>query len=237
MCGRFRRNRPIEEVAEAFDAKPSPQLELPPSYNIPPSAPVLAVRHHPKSGERTLDALLWGLIPYFAKDRKYAYRCSNARDESVDTKPSFRSAFAKRRCIVPADGFYEWLTIGKVKHPYAFARRDQQLLAFAGLWENWKDPATGEWVRSCSLITTSANELVGRIHDRMPVILKEADYGRWLGEEPATPAELKQLLRPFAAKQMSMWPVDRRMNRPDVDDASLLEPLAHDPLSELLPGT
>lgn len=131
MCGRFFRHRPAQELAAAFRAEPSAALELAPSYNIPPSEQVLAVRHNPKTGERTLDALHWGLIPYFAKDRKYAYRCSNARDDGVDTKPSFRGAFAKRRCIVPADGFFEWLTVGKTKHPYAFARRDQQPLAFA----------------------------------------------------------------------------------------------------------
>jgi putative SOS response-associated peptidase YedK len=136
-----------------------------------------------------------------------------------------------------ATGPNEWGSIGKVKHPYAFTRRDHKVFAFAGIWENWKDPETGEWVRSCSLITTHANELVGRIHDRMPVILKPADYATWLGEEPATTADLKALLRPFPTQEMSMWPVDRRMNRPGVDDVSILDPLEHDPLSGVVAGT
>lgn len=231
VCGRFYRHRSVEELADAFHARPGANVELRASYNIPPSQPVLAVRFNPKMEERTLDALLWGLIPHFAPDRRYGNRTSNARAETVDTKASFRGAWAKRRCIVPADGFFEWGTQGKTKHPYAIARRDQQPLALAGLWENWMDPATGEWLRSCALITTSANALVARIHDRMPVILHPDDYARWLGEEPASSSELKALLRPSDANAMIMWPVDRRLNRPGMDDVSLLDPLDHDPLT------
>lgn len=237
VCGRFFRHRPAEELAAAFRAKPGEGFEpRPASYNIPPSSNVLAVRYNPKTQERTLDSIQWGLIPYFASDRRFAYRTSNARADSIDTKPSYRSAFAKRRCLIPADGFYEWWTQGKgktqTKHPYAFARRDHQPFAIAGVWENWRDRSTGEWVRSCALVTTDANPLVARIHDRMPVILHSADYARWLGEEPSSSTELKKLLKPYPAQEMIVWPVDRRLNRPDVDDVSVLDPLERDPLED-----
>ena len=232
MCGRFFRYRKAREMAAAFRAKPNVAIadDEAPHFNIPPSQLVLAVRFNPKTRERTLDPLHWGLIPHFAKDRKYAFRCSNARGDSIDTKASFRGAFQKRRCIVPADGFYEWLTAGKRKLPYAFARTDRGPVALAGVWENWMDPETGEWVRSCALITTDANGLVGRIHDRMPVILHPDDQAAWLGEKPATIQQLKQLLAPFPAHEMAMWAVSPRLNKPDVDEPTLLEPIEDDPL-------
>jgi putative SOS response-associated peptidase YedK len=232
MCGRFFRYRKAREMAAAFRANPSAAIEDGDAahYNIPPSQLVLAVRFNAKTGERSLDPLHWGLIPHFAKDRKYAFRCSNARADSIADKASFRGAFAKRRCIVPADGFYEWLTLGKKKLPYAFVRADRAPLALAGVWENWMDPETGEWVRSCALITTEANDLVGRIHDRMPVILHPDDQAAWLGEEPASVDQLKQLLAPYPADTMAMWAVSPRLNKPDVDEPTLLEPVEDDPL-------
>ena len=207
MCGRFYRYRSAADIAAKFGATPADHLDAPPGYNIPPSRQMLAVRFNPKTGERTLDALQWGLIPHFAKDRAYASRCSNAR---VDTKPSYRTAFQKRRCIVPLDGFIEWKTDGQREHPYAIAMRDQSLFGVAGLWEKWLllrtpaaqtkatlsrgrcglDPSTGEWLRTLALITTDANELVSTIHDRMPVILHENEYTKWLGQEPVAPATL-----------------------------------------------
>jgi len=230
MCGRFFRRRPREELAAAFRAVPA--ADLPPAFNIPPGGPVLSVRFNSKTQERTLDALHWGLIPHFATDRKIAFRLSNARAETVDTLPSFRTAFAKRRCLVVADGFFEWLTRGKQKHPYAFARLDQQTFGIGGVWENWQDPATGEWVRSCAMITTSANDLVSKIHDRMPVIVEPPDYARWLGEEPEHAAEIKALLRPLPSNQMVMWPVSAQMNSPKFDDVSVLDQIDRDPLEE-----
>jgi putative SOS response-associated peptidase YedK len=231
MCGRFFRHRSASEIERAFKAELSPGVDAHPRYNIPPSAQVLAVRRNPQTEQRTLDALHWGLLPHFAKERRFAFKCSNARSETVDSKPTYRAAFSKRRCIVPLDGFFEWgQTADRKKHPYAIAMRDQRLFGVAGIWENWQDPEAGEWVRSVALLTTAANGLVARIHDRMPVILKEADYATWLGEEPAAPSDLKALLRPYAAADMIMWPVDARMNRPHADDVTVLDELPQDPL-------
>jgi putative SOS response-associated peptidase YedK len=132
--------------------------------------------------QRSLDALQWGLIPYWAKDPKIAYRTINARAESVDKAPSYRQAFKKRRCLIPADGFYEWRETAKPKLPFAIAMKDGRPFTFAGLWENWKDPESGEWLRTCTIITGEPNELVAQIHPRMPVILPEQHYAAWLGE-------------------------------------------------------
>jgi putative SOS response-associated peptidase YedK len=131
---------------------------------------------------RRLDALQWGLIPYWAKDPKIAYRTINARAETVDKAPSFRRAFAKRRCLIPADGFYEWRKTAKPKLPFAIAMKDGCPFTFAGLWENWKDPESGEWLRTCTIITGEPNELVAQIHPRMPVIIPERHHAAWLGE-------------------------------------------------------
>jgi putative SOS response-associated peptidase YedK len=158
------------------------------------------------------------MIPYWAKDRKIAWKCINARGETVQTAAAFKSAYAKRRCLVPADAFYEWKKIGKAKQPYAIAMRERQPFALAGLWENWKEPASGQWVRTFSILTTAPNALVAPLHDRMPVILAPADYDRWLGEEP-DPADL---IRPYAG-DMAAWPVSPRVNKADNDDAAILD--------------
>jgi putative SOS response-associated peptidase YedK len=223
MCGRYFLNQPREEIAAAFRAVPGDAQEHP-SYNIAPGRPVLAVRVHPKTGVRHLDDLQWGLVPHFAKERKIAFRTINARAETIESAASYRAAFAKRRCLIIADGFYEWQALGKHKQPYAAALRDGRPFAMAGVWENWKDPATGEWLRSCAIITTEANALLGRVHDRMPVILSPEDHAAWLGEEPTSPAALKQLLKPYSAAAMCIWPVHPRVNKPENDDPELLTP-------------
>ncbi len=197
-------------------------------YNIAPGQGVLAVRFNAATGERSLDSLHWGLIPHFSRDRKLSYRCINARAETVDTLPSFRGAFAKRRCLLVADGFFEWLSKGKQKRPYAIARADRAPFGIAGLWENWHDLATGEWVRSCAMITSPANALVATIHDRMPVVLDPGDHARWLGEQAVEPHALRELLRPYPAEGMVMWPVSPRMNTPKHADASVLDPIEED---------
>lgn len=223
MCGRFFEESPPDEIAARFEAQLPEQLEFEPRYNIAPNQQVLVVRYDRKQHTRTLDHLRWGLIPHFARDPKIAYKRFNARNDAVETRPMFRTAFAKRRCLIVADGFFEWRARGKERQPYAIARADRQPFGLAGIWENWMDPATGEWIRSCAVITTEANELVAPIHDRMPVIVDQADYGKWLGETPAESSELTALLRPYPAGALVMWPVDRRVNKPDVDDASLLD--------------
>jgi hypothetical protein len=134
------------------------------------------IRLHRETGERVLGTLRWGLIPYWSKDPKIAWKTINARGEKVATTPTFRDAYKRRRCLVPADAFYEWKANGKTKQPYAIAMRDRQPFAFAGLWENWKDPKTEDWLRTFTILTTSPNEVVGPLHDRMPVILAPGDY-------------------------------------------------------------
>jgi putative SOS response-associated peptidase YedK len=181
------------------------------------------IRQHPQTGERTLDLLKWGLVPYWCKAKPKPPPI-NAKAETVHKLPMFRDAYAKRRCILPIDAFFEWKAIlgQKVKQPFAIGMKDRSPFGLAGLWENWKDPETGEWVRTFAVITTAANELVAEIHDRMPAILRAEDYDRWLGVEP----DPRELLKPFPAEPMMMWPVSTRVNTPKNDDADLLAPQA-----------
>jgi putative SOS response-associated peptidase YedK len=224
MCGRYFRHSPREEVAAAFRAQDGAGAAGP-SYNVAPGQQVLAVRFNSKTGERTLDDLQWGLVPFFAKDPKIAWRTINARAETVDKLGSYRNAFAKRRCLIPADGFFEWRTLSpKKKQPFAIAKEGRELFAIAGLWEAWQDPTTKEWLRSCCVVTTEPNETVAQIHDRMPVILHESEYASWLGEVPASPEELKGFLRPYDGKLFT-WPVNPRMNKGDVNEPDGLEPI------------
>jgi putative SOS response-associated peptidase YedK len=163
-----------EELARLYHIPIPKQTDLPISYNIAPSQKVLAIRFNPETQQRPLDALQWGLMPHWTKDSKIAYRTINARAETVDKAPSFRQAFIKRRCSIPADGFYEWRKTAKPKLPFAIAMKDGRPFTFAGLWENWKDPESGEWLRTCTIITGEPNELVAQIHPKMPVILPQA---------------------------------------------------------------
>jgi putative SOS response-associated peptidase YedK len=169
----------------------------------------------PETGERRLDALKWGLIPHFAKDLKAARKPINARSETAGTSGMFRGALASRRCIVPADAFYEWRAMGDGKQPYAIARRDGEPLAFAGLWEGWRSP-DGETLRTFAILTTSANAIMSAIHERMPVILEPADWHAWLdgGDE---------LLRPAGSDVLQMWPVSRAVNNVRNNGAELLD--------------
>lgn len=234
MCGRYYLESLPEEMAEQFHASLGDNLELglEPRYNIAPTQQVLAVRFDKRARRRSVDRLHWGLIPHFVGDRKTAYSMINARDDGLEKKPAFRTAFAKRRCLIPASGFFEWQPTrettksGKAKkQPFAIARADKRPFALAGIWENWKDPSTGEWIRSCAIVTTRPNELVAKLHDRMPVILDEDGHAQWLGEVPASAEELKALLRPYPPAAMTMWPVDPRMGRADVDEPSVIDPI------------
>lgn len=220
MCGRYFRHTPREELAAAFRAELGSELGA--AYNVAPGQQVLAVRFNTKTGERRLDELRWGLVPSFAKDAKVGWKTINARAETVDTAASYRNAFVKRRCLIVADGFFEWKAERQRKQPYAIALQSGKPFAIAGLWEAWHDPASGEWLRTCTIVTTEANPTVGQIHDRMPVILEERDYARWLGEVPAEPSELKELLRPYQG-ELVMWPVSARMNKADVEGPEVIE--------------
>jgi putative SOS response-associated peptidase YedK len=178
------------------------------------------VRVHPETEDMTIDLIRWGLLPSWAKDRKLAWKMINARAETVATAPAFKKAFVKRRCLLPVDGFYEWRTLGKQKQPYMIAMKDGQPFTLAALWENWKDPDSGEWVRTFTTVTTDANELVGRLHDRMPVIVAPENRERWLkGPNPG------DLLKPFSPEPMTMWPVSPKLNSPKNDSPDLLEPV------------
>ena len=170
---------------------------------------------HHQTGTISLDPLRWGLIPYWCEDPKGGRKPINAKCETVRTLPSFREAYRKRRCILPVDGFFEWKAIKgqKAKQPYAIAMKDGSPFGIGGLWENWRDPTSGEWVRTFAIITTDANELVAEIHDRMPLILAPTDYTRWLSDEP----DPGDLMRPFPAEPMRMWPISTRVNKPEND--------------------
>jgi len=225
MCGRAKLATEFSEIKIAFRVPPDyPTPNAPPSWNVAPTDSLPIVRYSPKAGSRTLDLMRWGLVPYWAKDIMVGFSGINAMAETVETKPAFREAFARRRCLVPVDSFYEWKKLGpKEKQPYAIALEGGGLMALAGLCENWKSPA-GEWVRSFTIVTCPPNALVAELHDRMPVILPTEAWAAWLGEEPAEPDQLKALLAPYAGA-MAAWPVSARVGNVKNNDPSLIEPL------------
>lgn len=193
------------------------------SWNIAPTQDMYCVRRHPKTGNRVATLMRWGLIPEWSKSERLDYPTFNARAETIDQKATFRGAWkAGRRCLVVTDGFYEWRKSDK--QPFAIARATDELTVMAGLWEIWKSSA-GETIRSCTVITTTANDFLAPLHPRMPVILAEKDWPAWLGEVPATDAELKALLKPYPSDDMRLWPVDKRVGNVKNDDASLAEPI------------
>jgi putative SOS response-associated peptidase YedK len=225
MCGRvIQSSGPLRyAIVDGMNVRDSRFHNYPPRWNAAPSQDLLVIRRNHKTGEISLDPLRWGLIPYWCNDPKGGRKPINAKAESVRELPTFRDAYLKRRCIVPVDGFFEWKAIKgqKVKQPYAIAMKDGAPFGLAGLWENWKAPVSGEWIRTFAIITTDANELVADIHDRMPVVLSRDDYARWLGEE----GDPRDLMRPFAADLMRMWPISARVNKPENDNAAIVEPI------------
>jgi putative SOS response-associated peptidase YedK len=226
MCGRVRLSSDVSEIKLVFSIPPDrPTPNFPPSWNVAPTDSVPVVRYDTKADQRSLDMLRWGLIPYWAKDIKVGFANINAKAEGIDSKPAFRKAFERRRCLVPADNFYEWKKTATGKQPYALALADRGIMALAGVWENWHAPG-GEWVRSFAIITTTPNDLCREIHNRMPVILKPEAWPAWLGEEPAGVPELRSLLAPYPAGEMICWPVSPRVGSVRNNDADLIEPLA-----------
>jgi putative SOS response-associated peptidase YedK len=201
MCGRYTLKTDGTTIACQFALAEVPQLA--PRYNIAPTQEVPVVRRHDE--EKVLDMMRWGLIPSWAKDRSIGARMINARAETVAEKPSFRNAFRQRRCLVPADGFYEWLNQGKAKQPYHIYLADSQVFGLAGLWEFWRSPE-GESVLSCTIITTEANELMQPLHNRMPVIIPADQYSTWLDPQQP-PDSLTGLLRPYPSDAMHAYPV------------------------------
>ena len=209
-------------IVDGMNVRDSRLTNHPPRYNAAPSQDLLVIRRNRHTGEVSLDPLRWGLIPYWCEDPKGGRKPINAKAETVANLPMFRDAYARRRCILPVDGFFEWKAIkgSKAKQPFAIAMRDGTPFGIAGVWENWKDPAA-EWQRTFAVITMPANELVGQIHDRMPAILRPAQYDRWLGDEP----DPRDLLQSFPGDLMRMWPISTRVNKPENDDPSILDPI------------
>lgn len=221
MCGRFNLRTTPTEFAEVFGATPPADREqLLLRYNIAPTQPVIVLRA--TYGFREATAMQWGLIPSWSKDPKLGSRMINARSETAAEKPSFRSAFKRRRCLIPASGFYEWDQHTQPKQPYHITPRRGGLLAFAGLWERWSPPE-GDPLETCSILTTSANALIGEIHDRMPVILAPGEFDTWL-VDGAEPARLQALLRPATEDYLQLQPISTRVNNVRNTGPELLDP-------------
>lgn len=218
MCGRFVQSMTVEQLAELYGIS-GPLPNAPPRYNIAPTQSALVVRFNPETGKRQLDPLMFGLVPVWAKDKTRAASLINARGETLAEKPSFRDAYAKRRCLIPVDAFYEWKPDGKAKQPYAIRRADGGNFAIAGLWERWRDPASKEITRSFAIVTTNANAKLSSLHERMPVILDPADWTLWLGEAPGDPSPL---IQPHASESLIAYRVSPAVSKVANDDASLL---------------
>ena len=230
MCGRFTQSQSATTLAATFHLAAVP--DLPPRYNIAPTQPVTAILATSEpAAEQTSDRaewqirqLRWGLIPSWAKDMSMGARMINARAETVAEKPAFRSAFRQRRCLLVADGFYEWQRLEGKKQPFYFRLQDQQPFAFAGLWEHWQSPE-GDSIDSCTILTTQANELLSSIHDRMPVILPPSSYDLWLDRTVRQPEQLQSLLQPYPAEAMTAYPVSTKVNSPAYDRAECINSL------------
>jgi putative SOS response-associated peptidase YedK len=221
MCGRYTLRTPIDVLAEGFEIQEYPS-SITPNYNVAPTQEVAGLVEEEE--KRKLEMFHWGLIPSWAKDPAIGNKMINARAETVSEKPSFRSAFKKRRCLILADGFYEWQKTDDGKQPYYIKMEDDSPFAFAGLWEFWDK--YGEEIRSGTIITTDANDLMNEIHHRMPVILHPEDYGLWLDPDFDEKEALTALLKPYPSDAMEAYPVSRRVNKPANNEPSVLEPAA-----------
>jgi putative SOS response-associated peptidase YedK len=210
MCGRYRLSRRKQIIEEHFDSISGTE-DWTPRYNIAPTQPVPVIRQHPKEPIRELSLVRWGLVPSWVKDPSAVARMINARSETASTKPAFSEALKSRRCLVPADGFYEWKKMGKVKQPYYFEINDGELFAFAGIWDRWKE-ASGGLLETCSILTTIPNSVASSVHDRMPVILNPDSYDHWLDPGIKDVASVSELLKPYDARPMRCYPVSIRVN-------------------------
>jgi putative SOS response-associated peptidase YedK len=221
MCGRYRLTAKERYIRDHFGLDEYPPWV--PRWNIAPTQPVPTIRQEHKTPKRTFNLARWGLIPYWAKDPSIAFKTINAMSETAAEKPAFREAMRWRRCLIPADGFYEWQRVGpKEKQPYNFGMIDGSLFAFAGLWERWRDPS-GQAVQTCTILTTRPNSLVAGVHNRMPVILGRDVYDLWLDPDMTNPARIMDLLAPFEARSMKRFPVSVRVNRPENDDPACVD--------------
>ncbi len=222
MCGRFTLFAPADEIARRFQVANRFPDSYYPRYNIAPTQPVLAVISDGK--QNRIGYLRWGLIPPWAKDEKIGNKLINARAETLTEKPSFREAVRRRRCLIVADGFYEWAQTVHGKQPMRVQLKDGRLFAMAGLWERWRAP-DGNWVNTCTIVTTEANERLKAIHPRMPVILAEEDEATWLDPSLEDAVFWQPLLKSYPADEMVAYPVSNKVNRASYDAPELIEPL------------
>ena len=222
MCGRFALTSSPERLAERFGLGEIPRLA--PRFNIAPTQEVATVLVCAERGERVLEMRRWGLVPGWARDPRVGNRMINARSETVAERPAFRTAFRVRRCLVPADGFYEWAGGRGPRQPYHIALTDGAPFAIAGLWERWSRQGE-DVIESCTLLTTRANERVAAVHERMPVILEAEDHERWLDPDLRDPVRLRDLLRPLPAERLVLHAVSPRVNDPRHDDPSCVAPV------------
>jgi putative SOS response-associated peptidase YedK len=223
MCGRYRLSRRKQIIEEHFDTADW-QDDWSPRYNVAPTQPIPVIRQHPKEPVRQISLMKWGLIPNWARDASIAGSTINARSETAATKPAFRDPLKLRRCLIPADGFYEWKRNGGSKQPYCFEINDGELFAFAGLWDGWKD-ASGNWIKSCSILTTTPNAVTATVHDRMPVILDPDSYDLWLDPGMQNVAVISELLKPCDARLTRCYPVSTRINHVGNDDEGCSRPV------------
>jgi putative SOS response-associated peptidase YedK len=222
MCGRFTLSTPVPVLAELFLFPEAAPQE--PRYNVAPTQAVAAVRAETGPRDRHLVFLRWGLVPSWSEDPAIGNRLINARAETAAEKPAFRSAFRHRRCLVLADGFFEWKRLGGRKQPYYFRMHDGRPFALAGLWEHWEGDSQG--IDSCTVLTTDSNDLLRPVHDRMPVILEAKDYDLWLDPAVHDPEVLRPVLRPYPSEAMTAYPVSALVNNPRNDKPQCVEPAA-----------
>lgn len=238
MCGRYAASRRPDDLVEEFEVAEQPEQVLPASYNVAPTQTVYAVLERPPRDEpdappvRQLHTVRWGLVPSWAKDASIGNRLINARMETVADKPAFRRAFARRRCLLPADGYFEWYgeERGK-KQPFFIRPSDGGVLAMAGLYELWRDPTKADhdpdaWLWTCTVLTTSAPDNLGRIHDRMPLLVERSRYAAWLDPSTDDPDELRELLVPAAPGRLTAYPVSKEVNNVRNDSPHLIDPIA-----------
>jgi len=223
MCGRYRLSRRKQIIVEHFDTSPW-DGEWSPRYNIAPTQPIPVIRQHPAEPVRQMSSMRWGLVPHWAKDASIATGTINAKSETAAAKPAFRDPLKLRRCLIPADGFYEWKRTIASKQPYCFEVREGELFAFAGLWDGWKN-ANGHWVKTCSILTTTPNAVTSAVHDRMPVILHPESYALWLDPGMQDVGVISELLKPYDARLMRFYPVSTRINHVANDDAECSRPV------------
>jgi putative SOS response-associated peptidase YedK len=222
MCGRYRLSRRAQYLRDHYGV--DDEVEWAPRYNIAPTQQVAGVRQHPNELKRTFTTLRWGLIPHWASDPNMGAKMINARAETAAEKPAFAEPLRKRRCLIPADGFYEWQRRNGSKQPYCFTMIDDAPFSFAGLWDGWSGP-DGQWIRTCSILTTTPNALLADVHDRMPVILAPDAYDLWLDPGFSNLAGLAELMKPYDARGMRRFPVSTRVNTVTNEDEGVCEPL------------